>query len=304
MSTKSTNVKAHQRKNGSFVIGHIRNLISKFSSSENTQKSIFLTDATSQLVNQNSIDETNAKIHKNERFVSRVSGEDFSGHSWKNSSLVGAVFSYSNLNETIFEETDMGANFRMCSLNGAVVKKSDLSNAFFVECQMENADLSETVGFDSVTLYECDLSGANLTNVRIGPNSNISKCTFENANFSNADLRGSKIYEHNMIGANWKGARTEGMIVSKNEDPNRVKDELFVLESVLKEITDRKETLKYSHHSFWDAAEQMGLSKKQFEFLVSSGAIEIRDNKGERVKSQFDPEKHHVPAWVVQNFST
>jgi hypothetical protein len=61
--------------------------------------------------------------------------------------------------------------------------------------------------------------------------------------------------------------------------------------------------LSYTQHSFFDAAEMMGVTDGQFEFLAHSGSLEIRDKNGVRVKSGFDPEKHHVPAWFVQNFS-
>lgn len=303
MSQTFTNVKSHKRKNGSFIVSHIRKIISKLSYSEDTQKPTSLTGATSQLTYENPSSEDCLNVHENERWVSHISGENLAGHSWKKSSLVGASFNTCNFDETIFDDTDMGASFRMCSFNGAIANKSDLTGALFIECQLNNVDLSKSVAFNKANFYECDLSGANLSGVKIDSTSSISKCNFENADFSNADLRGARIYDCNIVGVNWRGARTEGMIVSENEDPRRLKDELWAISSVLREITGTKKPLNYSHYSFSDAVKLMNLTEKQFEFLASSGGIEIRDCEGVRVTSHFDLEKHHVPAWVVQNFS-
>jgi hypothetical protein len=47
----------------------------------------------------------------------------------------------------------------------------------------------------------------------------------------------------------------------------------------------------------------MGLTDAQMEFLVISKAIEVRENKTlEVVDKNFNPSKHHVVPWAVQNW--
>jgi hypothetical protein len=44
------------------------------------------------------------------------------------------------------------------------------------------------------------------------------------------------------------------------------------------------------------------MSNNQFEFMVLSGAVEVRNNiDASVVASQFDPDRHHVPIWSVAN---
>jgi hypothetical protein len=46
--------------------------------------------------------------------------------------------------------------------------------------------------------------------------------------------------------------------------------------------------------------EQLDVSERQFEFLVLSGAVKVRDNQTkERVLSGFKPDAHHIPGWEI-----
>lgn len=58
----------------------------------------------------------------------------------------------------------------------------------------------------------------------------------------------------------------------------------------------------YTQHSMQDALDRSGMSQAKFEFLVMSGAVEVRDNRTlQKVTSGFDIDKHHVPPWVYEN---
>lgn len=58
----------------------------------------------------------------------------------------------------------------------------------------------------------------------------------------------------------------------------------------------------YTQFHFDDALTEAKISRRQFEFLVLSGVIEVRDNVTlEKVTSGFDPDYHHVPPWCFAN---
>lgn len=56
---------------------------------------------------------------------------------------------------------------------------------------------------------------------------------------------------------------------------------------------------RYEKYSFQDACRIMGVTEKQFEFLVLSNVVEVRDRRFKKVTVGFDSDLHHVPKWAL-----
>lgn len=71
-------------------------------------------------------------------------------------------------------------------------------------------------------------------------------------------------------------------------------------------IKSTLENVSYPKMKFGEVQKKLGVSEKQFEFLVLSGALEVRDdNTGEIIDRGYDPDLHHIPSWVnLKNLSS
>lgn len=260
----------------------------------------------------------------------KIQGQgNFSNHKdWENNQLTGCSFE-----ATLFENVEIASSaFQACTFDS-----NEMSVAAFYGCQMSDTQIHDTnfelvdfgdSVFDECTFASCKfrlrkanlvygehdftvqnsqilygnfsdshLRGANIVDTIIkdtfflktdGPNLNLSGTTIENSSFVDCELPSTdftggsvkecEIEETNFAGSEWDNTKVAwGPIYATGE--------------------------VYEQYSFNSAIKLFGVSEKQFEFMVISKAIEVRDNKTkQKVTSNFDPRKHHIPVWTVKNF--
>lgn len=302
----STTVRAHRRRDGSFVRSYFRRIVSKFSRNEvPVEVATVLREGTTQLAEPASppAPTVDPRIHKNQVVAEHFFDKDLTKHSWSDSSIAESKFDNCDLSGCDFERTLMGAQFRMCKLNDAILKDADLTATMFVDSEMKNIDFTSTKSFDDAVFYGCNLTGANLSGLKFQLGQKMMNCNLQNANLSGVDLSQADLCGSDLRGVNWVGSKTKGMIVSDLDKTMRMNPKLGVIHGIAGDVGGQTRIPLYTQHNFAEACEMMNLSEKQFEFLVLSGTVEVRDHHGVVVKSNFDPDKHHVPAWSVQNFS-
>ena len=160
-----------------------------------------------------------------------------------------------------------GCNARNVSFDGANLARSNFHSG-----NLSGADLSK-----------CNLSGAVFRDANLS-DSYLNKANLSGADLTGANINGARLTGTDLRGVNWKGVKMENVILSVNEntpDDNAIYDQI----------------------NFHDAADQMGLSDSQIGFLISSKALEVRDNETlNLVIEDFDASKHHVVPWAVQNW--
>ena len=172
----------------------------------------------------------------------------------------------------------------------------DLSNdRIAFPCNLRGANL-EKINFKETKLYEVILDGANLKNANLY-DAEIAGSMRE-ANLEGADLREAHLREADLRGANLKGADLTGAILPNNIDGIDLSAEQF---NSLTRSNDGSKYYKYKVFSFHEAIEELGVTEKQFEFLVLSDIIQVRDNEtGDLVKSGYNPDIHHVAPWCLK----
>lgn len=142
--------------------------------------------------------------------------------------------------------------------------RSNMEGGIFLDAKFTGANLSQ-VRFHGAMLKGADLRFTDLSG----------------ADLSNADLSDAKLLVSNLTGVNWKGVNLSGAVIA----------------------TGISDGALYDKYDFYQAAKELKLTEKQIEFLITSKAIEVRDNQTlDIVEEGFDPEKHHIPAWVIQNW--
>lgn len=163
------------------------------------------------------------------------------------------------------------------NLSGCSAKKVSFDGANLARSNFHSADLS---GAD---LSRCDLSGTVLREANLSQ-SYLNDADLRGADLSGANMNGARLMGADLRGVNWKGIKMENVILSVDK-------------------SDPKINVKYDQINFHDAADQMGLSDQQMGFLISSNALEVRDNETlSLVTKDFDASKHHVVPWAVQNW--
>lgn len=196
-----------------------------------------------------------------------------------------------------------GSTFNNCAfqrprLANTKIENSKFINTRFMQTDMRNLNVShnsfEGSKFSNVQGGGLQAEGTNFSGATFGSDSE--SCDLQNSNFSNAIFDDATIGNTNVRGSTWKGAKTNNMHVFKIDDAP-----LTVVESSSGEIDTLNRT-SYEHYSLRDAAEKMGGTDKAFEFLVVSGAVDVRHNlTKQRIKSDFDPSMNHIPVWQMQN---
>lgn len=169
---------------------------------------------------------------------------------------------------------------------------ADLSSINLNYCTAPNLDLGgmnfARSNMEGGTFLGTDFSACDLRQVRFKDamlkDADLRLSDLSGADMSGADLSGANLLGANLTGVNWKGVNLDGAIIG----PDKISSELAA---------------EYDKYDFYETAEALGLSEKQLEFLIVSKVVEVRDNETHAlVESDFDPAKHHVPAWVVQNW--
>ena len=176
-----------------------------------------------------------------------------------------------NLEESNFMGGQLAnSSFSFTNLRGANLSQADLSNSDLTDARLKKA-----------WLKNASLVGANLTATEL-IHTNMEGVDLSGATLRNVFISGRTSFR----GANWKGAVVKDIMIGSIPE-------------------DYGAARVWEQTTFHDAINHFGLSEKRFEYLVLSGAIEVRDNKTlEIVKGNYDPDRHHIPPWVVANFNT
>lgn len=199
-----------------------------------------------------------------------------------NLNIPSVNLSHSSLANTDFTCSVLdGAYLEFCELRGTVFDRASLVSADLSNTKSEmvvflGADLSRTKMVDSDLRYakmdgsncfEADFSGSNMRDV------SCRATDFRKADLTNVDISGG-----DFSGAYWAGAKTFNMVIRLGSDT------------------------VYEKYKFGEARDRLAVADQRFEFLVSSKALEVRDNDTlQVVSSGFDIEKHHIPVWALKN---
>lgn len=189
-------------------------------------------------------------------------------------------------------------------------------NIIFLNSNFEGKNFSGS--FICTKIDECNLSHAKLDNSVIGkePFSDkkdkaigfIRKTSFEKASLRNVLFDRVTFFDVSLKGADLTGAvfrdcskalDTRLDVRDSNITTQQVKD---LLKNSYSFHRINSTEFIYRQYSFNEVIEACGMTDKQFEFLVLSGAIEVREKGyGKIVEGGFDPGKHHVPQWAFQD---
>lgn len=178
-----------------------------------------------------------------------------------------------------------------------------------------NKDLSESVF--TTDLVDCDFTGGRFDGSVFGvnpmrehPEENDNPCVVQmsSVSFDNASLQDVVFDRALMSSVSFRGADLRGVTFNETcvdsnlgidvTDSNITSQQIKSLLPYPQDSGDPPHIV-YRHYSFDEVVAATSLSEQQFEFMVLSGAIEVRDKRQRVVKSGFDPELHHVPQWFV-----
>lgn len=255
---------------------------------------------------------------------------DVSGQDLQNMSVGvdGAAFYDMNFSDSNLEEANLNdTNFRQCDLSRCNLRRAQLERAVFSSIVGESMNASEANFHDARLLGDSNMSGsdfsgslltikdANVVNFegsnfsnatmrrREGPS--IILCNFAKSNFAGCDLGNSDfaVYKRQdlqllssvLSGINWENARTQDIVLGRED----TFEETGMTLGIDTDNSFEKYTLREAHERF-------GLTDNQFEFMVLSGALEIRErnsNKIARKDFDLDSDSQYVPVWVMQNFA-
>lgn len=172
----------------------------------------------------------------------------------------------------------------------ASFKGRDLSDTDFKAsgADLRGADFSGSA-FWTGSFRASIMTGANFQGVST-EDVDFSKADLRNANFKKANLAQSSFSRAYLTGASFDGAIIYDL---RRANINLSDEQMMSLDPLSFE-----RCRVYDQITFDSAVEDLGIPEKQFEFLVLSGALEVRDNETcKPVTSDFDPGKHHVTRW-------
>lgn len=173
-----------------------------------------------------------------------------------------------------------GADLSGTSIKGLVV---------LPEVNLEGADMS-SCEFKHCDLSGANLRGANLSYARLG--GNFKGAILKDANLESATLWGD-LTDVDFTGANLTNARVPLDLEGLDLTDSQVESFIY--------SNQHPEEFKYRKFSFEEAIKELDISESEFEYLVISGVINVRDNvSNELIEEGFDPERHHVPSWVIR----
>lgn len=214
------------------------------------------------------------------------------------------VDSKSHFQNVFFEDS----KFVACSFDGvrsvdSGFHRCSLENfTFFRVGQDRGVHTLERLDFVDSSLIDCMFSESNFSKSNFS-GSRLEECEFGrvdllDANFSDTEADKTFFYLSNLNYANLSSARWKKTLVRGGSLLGVNWKNVSFSCDFLNEI----KKLEYEQFTFSDTIKNCGISQKEFEFLVLSGAIEVRDNETlERVRSEFDPNKNHVPVWAFEN---
>lgn len=201
--------------------------------------------------------------------------------------LAGSIFSHSEIYQMDLTGANLsGCNFyktgRSLKLPNAVAVGANFSDSHYESFDAKNSVLREA-DFTETNITQGNFTEADLSQIKI-ENAKFVRCSFEKADFTGVDFSQLSL---------------EGI--------TSIKDAIITPDQFDSLRDFSKSQVRYETVSFSDAAQTLNVTEQQFEFLVISGAIPIYEetvNKfgarvSQRVTSDFDPIKHHVPCWAI-----
>lgn len=222
-----------------------------------------------------------------------------------------------NLNDTNFRQSDLsrcnlrGAQMERVVFSSVVGRSMDASEANFHDARLVgNSNMSgSNFSGSQFTIKDANMvnfEDSNFSHVTMrrkgGPS--ITLCNFSNSDFSGCDLGESDFSFHKQqhlqllsctfSNVNWKNTRIQDIVLGREGSF----DETGMTLGVDSGNSFEKYTLREAH-------ERLELTDKQFQFMVLSGALEVREkNSNEIVRSHFDMDSdlQYVPIWAIQNF--
>lgn len=179
--------------------------------------------------------------------------------------IVNPDLSHKNLSGFTFEAVTLDSiNFEGANLANTIWRAKVFS---WIDQQNQHT---------SIVWRNCNFNNANLRAMR-NDKIIISYCDLQKTNFENVDFKNLSFYGKN----NLTGATLNATQFSLIKDKSKI---------------------IYEQNTFAQAASQLELDDRKFEFLVLSGAIHVYDNDTrEPVFEKFDLTKHHVPDWEVKS---
>lgn len=203
----------------------------------------------------------------------------------KNLTIQNCIFRGSELSALDLRKSKiLSSNFNKTSFSNVLISGLDLSGSSFTQ-----GKFYKTQGQRLKANYT-DFSGSTFGANEDGSN-------FSGSDFSNADFTDTVLNNSNFKKSKWDNANTSEMIIFPDLGHERI--------STVNEENGTVKTLKdtsYEHYSLHDAAKELGATEKAFEFLVVSGAVEVRHNLTKsKVKENFNTSLNHIPVWQMQN---
>ncbi len=166
----------------------------------------------------------------------KFAGANLAGANLGRALLAGADLSRADLRRAVLASADLsganlaGADISAVRLDGAIVTNTNFSGAraddllamklslaglrapgatfaraTFIECDLQNADLSACV-MNGASFINCDLSGARLGGARLAKSVFVQNCKLVDANLAGADLTGANLRETDLRRAMLDGA--------------------------------------------------------------------------------------------------
>lgn len=136
------------------------------------------------------------------------SGQNLSGHNFRNQRMNGADFSKANLQNADFSGAVLvGADFSGANLRGA-----SFSHAVLTGCDLRSADVTG-VNFDGAQVTGCDVNAKALSPHQAATllHTCHSGCDFSGANLQNQDLHGLSVTGVDLTDADLRGANLSGV---------------------------------------------------------------------------------------------
>lgn len=201
-----------------------------------------------------------------------------------------------------------------CDLSGVEAGLLVCEDSVIRNTKMDNMELIDG-GFMVSKIFKCSGASAKFNSTYFKGTS-IKNSDLSKASFSKTEIDDSLISGCNLTETSWEGVFISHSKIENSDCSRSIWENAHLPQSILRNIIWRHAVLSepdFSYHvaqnaqydkwSFEDLTSSSGLTEKQFEFLVLSGAIEVRDNDNLTVvRAGFNSKKHHVPDWAAQNF--
>ena len=214
---------------------------------------------------------------------------------FKKCSFRSSNFRDSQLTDTQFDS----CVFNNTEITGSEADQPSVIRTGFTDCEMRDF-LVESLDIEEATFNRCAMDIA-LSSIYAN-GLEIEECDVKKMSVSASILRNPKIVSSDFRETWW----TETEIRRAHFSKTTIQKGAFQSSSIMKCEFDRvdfanfeMDTVIYEQFSFQEAKERLGVTDRQFEFLVLSGVVEVRDNETKKVvHGGFDTDKHHVPPWA------